>query len=117
MDEFSMSEGDERVFDGNDSDGGERAAGLTAIHIAKGVNLGAPATKVCTRLILNVNLHRICMRHRAYPRLTRSTPGLNTSLIAVYTCATAYIHAAMGVSGRTRVKPRNTPIDSRIRIS
>lgn len=66
---------------------GERGAGLTAIDIAKGVNVGAPATKVCTRLILNVNLHRICMRHRAYPRLTRSTPGLNTSLIAVYTCA------------------------------
>lgn len=43
-----------------------------------------PATKVCTRLILNVNLHHICMHHRAYPRLTRSTPGLNTSLIAVY---------------------------------
>lgn len=43
-----------------------------------------PATKVCTRLILNVNLHHICMHHRAYPRLTPSTPGLNTSLIAVY---------------------------------
>lgn len=43
-----------------------------------------PATKVCTRLILNVNLHHICMHHRAYPRLTPSTPGLNTSLIAIY---------------------------------
>lgn len=54
-----------------------------------------PATKVCTRLILNVNLHHICMHHRAYPRLTRSTPGLNTSLIAVY--ISPPVHAAMPV--------------------
>lgn len=59
------------------------------------------------------------MHHRAYPRLTRSTPGLNTSLIAVY--ISPPVHAAMPVPLRfrteTRVKPRNTPIDSQFLVS
>lgn len=50
--------------------------GLMATDIAKGVNGARWARSYLprfARLILNVNLHHICMHHRAYPWLTRNT--------------------------------------------